>query len=263
MSNYIVRAVAGNVPKGNGLFATRNIKAGETIIEEEAILELNWRTPDRAFFKSEYHGDTAMVQPALDSLETQEQRNDFLALYHDQDRVAGTAGWTANLDRFFVNRFEHHNDDGSILMAVLKDIARANNSCVPNAYFYFGERKRGAIRAVKDVSRGEEITIHYLAGGWMTRSERAKPTGDWTYDCKACIDYTDDPEKHAFFEASDARRQELETLRALLQQYYPSEETSGHKFRDLCDAIEQEGRFWAAPLNHRSRYSRRQKDTVR
>ncbi|KAE9964133.1 hypothetical protein BLS_008629 [Venturia inaequalis] len=249
MSNYSVRTAAGRAAKGKALFATRNIIAGEAIIEDDVLLSMKIMDPS-TFFPGEQDGDTNMVQSAIDTLDTQ-QRDDFLNLYYDQSRVPSntsgdiTGGWTANLDRVLTNRFEHHNADGSVQISVFKDCARANNSCVPNAYFYFGDDKKGIIRAVINIAKDEEITIAYLCN-WMTRSERAK-TMDWTRsgvvrcDCKACTDYTDDPERHAFYEASDARRQDLEQLRSLLHKYYPSEEKSSLKFRDICDAIEGSG----------------------
>ncbi|TID25818.1 hypothetical protein E6O75_ATG03681 [Venturia nashicola] len=249
MSSYTVRAVAENGSKANGLYATRNIKAGEAIIEEDPLLSLRITNPS-TFFPSEHDGDSTLVQSAIDGLNTQE-RNDFLALCYDESRVTSdasgriTGGWTANLERVFTNRFDHHNEDGSIQISVFKDCARANNSCVPNAYFYFGDEKQGIIRAVTNIERDEEITIDYLVN-WMTRSERAKAmiwtrSGVVRCDCKACTDYTEDPAKHAYYETSDARRKELEKLRILLQKYYPSEEKSSWKFRDLCDAIEKRG----------------------
>lgn len=241
MPNYTVRAVAGNTAKANGLFATRKITAGETIVEEDALLSLSIKDSS-AFFSSEGDGDTEMVQSAIDVLETQ-KLNDFLALYHNEARV--TTGWTANLDRVFTNRFEHHNHDGSIQISIFKTCARVNNSCVPNAYFYFGDEEKGVLRAVRDIAKNEEITIDYL-GTWQTRNERANAM-DWTRsgvvrcDCMACTDYIDDFEKHAFFETSEARRMELESLRRLLGRYYPSEENGSWTFREICEGVLERG----------------------
>lgn len=249
MSTYTVRAVAENVAKGNGLYATRNIRAGEAIIAKNSLLSLRMTDPSN-FSPGENDEDATVLQSAIDGLDAQ-QRDDFLAVYCNQSRVSSdtsggiAGGWTANLDRVLINRFVHDNYDGSVQVAVFKHCSRANNSCVPNAYFCFGDDEKGVIRAVTHIAKEEEITIAYLSK-WMTRSQRASAM-DWIRsrvvrcDCKACTDYTDDPEKHAYYQASNARGTELESLLIILQRYYPIPAKSSWKFCHLGDAIEEEG----------------------
>jgi hypothetical protein len=91
-------------------------------------------------------------------------------------------------------------------------ISRINHSCIPNATFIFHPHtNRGTVRLVKDIKKGQEITISYLApdGISQTYEERKNDLEEnWNFDCRCEACGADAEAK----EKSDKRRRALKPL---------------------------------------------------
>lgn len=186
----------------------------------------------KTFWRDEMNCITQKVQDAVQSL-TVRDRAEFDLLYHDTSLSEGQSAFVGtrrqNVSRVYLNRFEL-TDRNSVKMEIYKDCSRATNSCVPNAHFY-QYQGQGRIRSLVSVGKDEEITIQYLESDghspWPRRSDRARGmaytlSGEgFTCDCKACKDDTPNPGNHAFYQASDGRRDQLEALRRRLVNHYP------------------------------------------
>ncbi|KAL4982942.1 hypothetical protein BDW68DRAFT_182059 [Aspergillus falconensis] len=180
---------------GWGVFATKAIKKGSTILTERALFAI--RKP---------HDDITDkdVYAAFGELTSAEKRQ-FLLL-----RDNGTALFRNIRQAFEENCFRRAGADAeSLALACYLIHSRINHSCVPNAKI--PESKLETIRcfATRDITAGEEITFCYETDFVVrTRDERHRILR-FVYDCEACRPGT------SFQRPSDMRRTLLRGLQYL------------------------------------------------
>jgi hypothetical protein len=145
---YALQDVPG---RGKGLVATENISKGTRILSEEPTITVP-------------HGESSSqrVQTSIcqqvDAL-SEHQRQAFLSL-HNGHPYQNVAGQYLGIVRSNGLPVEHEKFDGAIFL----EACRINHSCDNNAQKHWNENiKRHTIHALRDISRGEEITIYYLS----------------------------------------------------------------------------------------------------
>lgn len=134
-----VRAAPG---KGEGMFATKNIPAGTTILKDRAVMHLQ-QLPGRQLTAQQ-------IQEALSYLSEKDQKKFFQL--HEGSRALET-----KIQRIYkANAF----GDRSAAQVLCLDISKLNHSCVPNAEQCEGaDDKERLLVALKDIKKGEEIYI--------------------------------------------------------------------------------------------------------
>lgn len=138
---YTLRASPG---RGEGLFATRNITSGTTILQDTKTMQL--QRPRSSQFTDQ------QVQEAFSKLLELDQKK-FLKLHE------GSRAFATKLLRIYkANAFGAKTDGGYILL----EVSKLNHSCVPNAELGGTEKceiEVTAVIAVRDIRRGKDIFI--------------------------------------------------------------------------------------------------------
>ena len=185
--------------KGRGLVAARDIKAGELIVMEEPLIKLAklppGSLPDLDYFKS--------LMKQIEEF-PEEAKKQFYKLKPRQlqstklDVALGALSLGAGMDEFkiFFNNCKVHDKYGYLLHL---NTALVNHSCAPNAFN--GPVKPGAgvdqsqeileIRAIKDISKEEEVTIPYIRDlmelGSSSQERRMRIKLRYGFDCKCDV----------------------------------------------------------------------------
>ena len=146
---FVVRDVAGC---GKGLFATRGIKTGECILEEEAL-----------FVVSESASDLEL-HTAVESLSA-DARADYLSLMCGPDRPN-----RSHEHSICVSSCLHIGSSSQV--GFFPTCARLNHSCQFNVYHsYSFNRMRKYVIACRDIARGEQLTMNMVAD-FLPRKQR-------------------------------------------------------------------------------------------
>ena len=66
-------------------------------------------------------------------------------------------------------------------------IARINHACDPNACYNNKGSLEKVVTAVKNIKKGEEITISYITNNWDVRSERQQALSSWGFSCGCAV----------------------------------------------------------------------------
>ena len=139
--------------RGMGVFASRDLAAGERLLAETALVQCS--------------ADGA-ISDAVDGL-SKASKAAFHALCSNpqlegQARSAVHAIWLSNA---------YPTDDDPPAAAVFATASRFNHSCNPNAHQNWNAAtRRMTVHALESIPRGEEITISYRAGTGEVRAER-------------------------------------------------------------------------------------------
>ena len=182
--------------KGRGLVAARNIKMGELIFKDKASIKIpaDYRCGRPGSFTNE---------SLLDQIENlpSEAKLQFYQLKTPLDTMNCSMGM---LSRIFMREnglkelkiFMSNGTDDDGIWRLHLNIALVNHSCAPNAATGVLQpeanddksQKRFEIRAVKDITRGEEVTICYLSQGYSIgfKKRREIELDLMGFDCK-CI----------------------------------------------------------------------------
>ena len=138
--------------KGRGLVAARDIKMGEFILLDKPAIKLPIRSSfneNRPIFEQLSSKDLDSLMSQVDNL-TSEAKLIFYKLRDFQGK------WAKELRIFSQNASITCKELMLFLNAVL-----INHSCAPNAYDQNTEDGSIEVRAIKDILRGEEITMFY------------------------------------------------------------------------------------------------------
>ena len=80
-------------------------------------------------------------------------------------------------------------------MELLLNVTLINHSCAPNAFVERTEDQNNEVRAIKDISKGEEVTIFYkcfndytyMKLGWKVKERTKVFKKIFGFDCKCCV----------------------------------------------------------------------------
>ena len=210
--------------KGDGLRAIDDIRYGEPIIIEEPVMQLEKVVIKKAnpWRQLEKFPDTLR-----DSMKAQlEQR--LLQLNETSEKYLKECFDKVPIDKqnAFMRLFDCHQDKEKTLLGIVStngliqqngetlvflNISKLNNSCLPNVAFEFVP-PYGRIYAVKDIQKGEELSIDY--GGYGSRFSTLKERQemlldkyDFTCECELC---TMDNDKYNEIESARVRYKRLE-----------------------------------------------------
>jgi hypothetical protein len=176
--------------KGVGVFALIDMPQGTEIFSEEALISIEAIPPSKG-----------QVEEAVGNL-SQADSARFYAL------TSKPPPYTSLPLAIYMNNAFTRTQYTELFV----EIAKMNHSCAPNAIFVFHPHtNRGMVRLVRNVKKGQEINISYLAfdGISQTCEERKKDLAEnWNFDCRCegCGADTETKEK------SDKRRRALRPL---------------------------------------------------
>jgi len=169
---YTLQEVPG---KGKGLVARRKIPKGTRILSEEPIV----RVPEAVLHSQAL---TPSIRRQVDAL-SPEQRQAFLSMHniHADDADSRYLGIVQT------NALPFGDDvrEGGIFL----DACRINHACDNNAQKSWNENiKRHTVHALRDIEKGEEITIYYLGvlNGREARQEALRRKFGFTCSCRLC-----------------------------------------------------------------------------
>jgi hypothetical protein len=169
---YALQEVTG---KGKGLVATRKIPRGTRILCEEPIV----RMPEAVLDSQTL---LASIRRQVDAL-TPDQRRAFLSMHniHADDAAS------RHLGIFRTNALPFGDDVREV--GIFLDACRINHACDNNGQKSWNENiKRHTVHALRDIEKGQEITIYYL-GVLMSREARQEALRRkfaFTCSCRLC-----------------------------------------------------------------------------
>lgn len=161
--------------KGKGLVATENIPKGTRILSEQPVITIPERQQDDEWLK-------AHITQQVDSL-TERQRQSFLSM-HNLYPYKTAAEKYFGIIRTIGLAIEENGIGGGVFL----EACRINHSCDNNANKGWNDSiKRHTVHALRDIPKGEEITINYL-GHDSSREIRQKKLQDkFGFLCSCCL----------------------------------------------------------------------------
>ena len=182
--------------KGRGVVAARDIKMGEFIFLDKPDVSLSFNSPlstNRPIIEQLCDEDAKSVMRQVDNLPSEAK----LVFYKLED---SQGEWAKEL------RIFSRNARGSVKMKEIRLYLNAiliNHSCAPNAYQEYTEGGSKEVRAIKDISKGEEITIFYHSSDYFSYMEFGCNVNEWKqvikdqfgFDCKCCVCVGDVPDQ--------------------------------------------------------------------
>ena len=157
VSNCIPVMVTEYEGKGRGLVAARDIKMGEFIFLDKPAIKMpicssfNIDSDNRRIFDQLSGEDLHSLMRQVDNLSSEAK-----LLFYKLEAFQGK--WTKELTIFALNaRVSYTWKD----MRLFLNTILINHSCAPNAHEETTEDGNCEVRAIKDISKGEEITTFY------------------------------------------------------------------------------------------------------
>lgn len=136
--------------KGEGLVATRDLKAGEIFLQETPTILLS-KTEARLINVKEMED----MKKRFGALPIG-QRDEVLKLHSRNGLNTGDKG--LELDIFYTNSVQCGKQGFGLFL----NFSKINHSCNPNAnHFWIEDSKKKASLALRDIKKGEELTICY------------------------------------------------------------------------------------------------------
>ncbi|MCJ1269911.1 hypothetical protein MMC22_009804 [Lobaria immixta] len=155
---YALRVVPG---KGKGLVATEKISKGTRILSEEPIITVPPYGPDSEQLRTS-------IYQQVDAL-SEHQRRAFLSM-HNLHAYRNAAEQYIGIIRTNALPIETNESEGGIFL----EACCINHACDNNAQKHWnGNIKRHTVHALRDIDKGEEVTIYYL-GVHKNREARNK-----------------------------------------------------------------------------------------
>ncbi|EHK40673.1 uncharacterized protein TrAtP1_013336 [Trichoderma atroviride] len=165
-SLYAIQAVPG---KGISLIATTKILKGARILSELPIFKVSYAESNRQVLANH-------IANKLKDLDEAKQRG-FL---HLQNVYGLDDGLFLGIARSNVSPLGPGASEGGLFL----DAARINHSCRPNAHKSWNENlQRLTVHAVRDIERGQEITISYLGETLSYIERQAILKQRFRFDC--------------------------------------------------------------------------------
>lgn len=162
--------------KGKGLIAIENISKGTRIVSEEPIITVPRREPNGKRLRKR-------VCRQVDSL-SEHQRQAFLSM-HNIHTYGNAAERYVGIVR--TNGLPIRNDGSEA--GIFFEACRINHACDNNAQKNWNENtRRHTVHALRDIKKGEEITIYYLGAhkNRATRQQELQSKFGFTCSCRLC-----------------------------------------------------------------------------
>ena len=194
-------AIAKLEGKGEGVIATQDLKPGDVIFREQALLKLG---------RSDVLTDT--IQSALDRL-TEVQRSLYYRLHNCYTAKEGYSGVEMSevMGIWATNAFGISGNEQVLMLGATSKI---NHSCKPNASrVWCTETDTWSIVASDFIKAGQEVSHTYLDVVQATEPRRLRALKSWGFlcECEACLQSPD------LIKVSDERRARLRHLRASMR----------------------------------------------
>lgn len=191
--------------KGYGLFATENIVRGTRIIEETPIVvarpdeepgllpeTLAHLPPDKAAIIDDlYCAPSALQTKGLAQL-----RKDAASIPRGPQNESALAKAIADMKitikrmAIFDTNSIRMGDKGQYGVGLFALFSRLNHSCNPNLHScYNATIGKETVQAVRQINKGEELTISYMPMAYRTREQRAemlKEHSGFVCKCRVC-----------------------------------------------------------------------------
>ncbi|KAF2754718.1 TPR domain-containing protein [Pseudovirgaria hyperparasitica] len=181
---FAIRQATG---KGLGVFASQQIRSGQRILSDRALLTISASKTD---ILSQVTLLPKLDVAALLGLSQNPAKSGVLSWLESIWR-SKSAPSNTRLNHTILNIFRNNNFDiGDDVRALFPRVARLNHSCVPNAQGNFNRAlDKFTVHATSDIQSGEEITISYLDDHLALRANRQSKLLDnygFVCGCRAC-----------------------------------------------------------------------------
>ena len=181
--------------KGRGLVAAKDIKMGELLFTDKAVIKMN---PEDTF-------ESLLEQ--VNKLPSEARALFHKLKVHDDREICALGGdiWKINF-QFFDNckvRLAQGEEESDYYYLSL-NTNLINHSCAPNvmaARLQPDNEFKEEVRAIKDISKGDEITVcelnnHFiLYSGFNSQKRREKIKNEFGFDCLCCVCSGDLPDQ--------------------------------------------------------------------
>ncbi|KAL9595905.1 MAG: hypothetical protein Q9179_004801 [Wetmoreana sp. 5 TL-2023] len=225
LPDTIVFARGPSPGKGDGCFTTHNIPRGLPILVEPVL------------FSVIAPSDEAKVRQALGRL-PQHQRDEFRQLSGPPRTQNPT-----DLQSFQTNSISNDPTGTRVEReGIFPQASRFNHSCVPNAYFAWGNGARSVtIYALDEISPGQEIFISYIhwSGTW-TWARRRGELSYWGFNCDCRICQADRAR-------SEERRRAMRQLQINIDGTVNRYDKQYLYYKSLLEYYDQEGLTYPQP----------------
>lgn len=172
-SMYALRDIPG---KGQGLIAIENIPKGTQILSEEPVITVPEGQRDDGWLKTH-------ISRQVDGL-SKDQRQSFLSM-HNLYPYQNITEQSLGIIRTNSLPIEANGIGGGIFL----EACRINHACDNNAQKHWNQSiKRHTVHALRDIPKGEEITIYYLASNTSRaiRQKRLQDKFGFLCSCRLC-----------------------------------------------------------------------------
>ena len=191
--------------KGRGLVAARDIKMGEEILLDNTVIILD--IPDGVITPTIARLFKQQIQALSDEESTQFynlKTVDNIVLSSRDLKILRRENCLRELKIFRSNKFDVFQPEFEVLF---HNLALINHSCAPNADFYLKPEESAdetkvkfELRAIKDICKGEEITIFYLHFNFgilpkLMRQTKLKDKFGFDCKCSVCCGKADDQDE--------------------------------------------------------------------
>ena len=189
--------------KGRGLVAAKNIKIGEVIFTDKPVIKIFTKRANDINDFNTFEENIGSVLEQLNKLPSEAIRQ-FQELRVPDGMLGQENAFILTYLKFIANSRTRYANDGSELHCHMLSLNNAlvNHSCVPNVTMgaeKLSDEHKVELRAIKDISRGEEVTVSYLNEDFISnfglnrenRREKLKSALGFDCNCSFCTERPD------------------------------------------------------------------------
>ena len=165
-------SVKGVPGKGLGVLAERDFSPGEEIISESVTI-----------LCSRGRGVETGSPTAEQARQIYQNYNRLSSVDKFRVKSLYCMGERSILNIFSTNSFTIT----SKYCGLFVKISRINHACDPNACYNNNGSLEKVVTALREINKGEEITISYITNNWDVRSERRSALSSWGFTCQCAV----------------------------------------------------------------------------